>query len=303
MFLKTYNTKPSLEGKNGPYIHCYFKNRADLGYFMQPATRWQAFLPLGSPVFDPHWSNKKTNKTTTATNKKCAGSRGHEALLVMGTQRQKSGQQQPVAMHVNERCSVASGSLMKHVRMATALCSAVGHLHIMMYGGLRCIASSALVKCQSSNSESRGHEALLTNEASKLQLPLHQSGETTAAKGRSLERERRAGAALRPMFFCEFVFKNEIFVTQSRNAASVFKCGSKLSTVKGCEPPPQWNTLIALVAVSLLRGSPQLRILFDVTFYFLCPLSFSQVASVPFVSVSLSYGGAQSLSAGATLCV
>lgn len=56
-------------------------------------------------------------------------------LVLRWRQREKPGQQQSVAMHVNERFSVASGGLMKHVRIATALCSAVGHLHIMMYGG------------------------------------------------------------------------------------------------------------------------------------------------------------------------
>lgn len=61
-------------------------------------------------------------------------------LLVMAAQRETRGQQQPVAMHVNEDSSVVFGSLIKHIWIATALCSAVGHLHIMMYGGLRCIA-------------------------------------------------------------------------------------------------------------------------------------------------------------------
>lgn len=61
--------------------------------------------------------------------------------------------------------SVGSGGLMKHIRTASALRSAVGHLHIMMYGGCAALRSSALVKCQSSNSESRGCVALLTTEA------------------------------------------------------------------------------------------------------------------------------------------
>lgn len=91
---------------------------------------------IGSPVFRPYQSSKPAYATGAGTH----GGRQAEALLVVATWREKTGQQQPVATHVNERCSVASGGLMKHVRVATALCSAVGHLHIMMYGGLCCNA-------------------------------------------------------------------------------------------------------------------------------------------------------------------
>lgn len=91
---------------------------------------------VGFPVFLPHLSSKPAPATGARTH----GGRQAEALLAVATWREKTGQQQPVAMHVNERFSVASGGLMKHVRIVTALCSAVGHLHIMMYGGLCCIA-------------------------------------------------------------------------------------------------------------------------------------------------------------------
>lgn len=108
---------------------------AELNPLLQPATRGQAWLPHISILIGESKENKETCKLSHA---KGDGIHQAEALLATATEgEERRGQQQPVAMHANEGSSVVSGSLMKHIRMAGALCSAVGHLHIMMYGGLR----------------------------------------------------------------------------------------------------------------------------------------------------------------------
>lgn len=53
----------------------------------------------------------------------------------MATQREARGQRGLVAVHANEGCSAGRGSLMKHIRTASALRPAVGRLRLMMYEG------------------------------------------------------------------------------------------------------------------------------------------------------------------------